>query len=93
MVLAGKDKGKTGKVLELFPVKSRVLVENVNIVKKHMRKKSETEQGGIKEMPASIHISNIGLVCPACGKSARFTVKTMGDKSKVRLCSRCQQSI
>ncbi len=92
-VLAGKDRGKTGKVLKLFSVKSRAIVEGVNLAKKHMRRRSESEPGGIKEVPTSIHVSNLALVCPQCGKGTRFGVKVSEDKSKAKVCKRCQQAM
>ncbi len=90
---AGKDKGKTGKVLKVLTKKRRAVVEGVNIVKKHMRRRSETDQGGIKEVPLSIHISNLSLFCPSCNREARFEIKILDDKSKIRVCKRCSKPI
>ncbi len=92
-VLTGRDKGKTGKVLRIFIDKNRAVVEGVNLVKKHMRRRSEQETGGIKEVPTTVNISNLGLVCSSCGRGVRFGVKVAKDKSKVRVCKRCQQVI
>lgn len=92
-VLSGKDRGKTGKVLKVFSKNSRAVVEGVNLVKKHMRRRSESEPGGIKEIPTSIHASNLALVCPQCGRGTRFGVKVSEDKSKAKVCKRCQQAI
>jgi large subunit ribosomal protein L24 len=93
VVIAGKDKGKTGRVLKIFLQKRRAIVEGVNLVKKHMRRRSESEPGGIKEVPIPIHISNLALFCSRCGRGVRFGVQVMSDKSKVRVCKRCQQVI
>lgn len=71
MVIAGDDKGKVGEVIEMIPNKNRALVEGVNIVKKHL-KATQTESGGITEMPASIHISNLALVDPKSGEATRI---------------------
>ncbi|MFH1768314.1 MAG: 50S ribosomal protein L24 [Candidatus Omnitrophota bacterium] len=92
-VRAGKDKGKSGKVLKVLTAKKRVIVEGVNLVKKHMRRRSEAEQGGIKEVPASIHISNVNILCPNCNRDARFTTKILENKSKIRVCKRCEKTI
>ncbi len=93
VVLAGKDKGKMGKVLKVFPEKNRAIVEGINLVKKHFRRRSENEPGGIKEIPAPIHISNLALFCPNCNRGVRFGVKILEDKSKVRICRRCNRQI
>tara|TARA_Y100000031_G_C7989272_1_gene278377 strand:- start:218 stop:532 length:315 start_codon:yes stop_codon:yes gene_type:complete len=93
VVLAGKAKNKTGKILKVFTAKSRVVVEGLNLVKKHTRRRSESEPGGIKEVPASIHISNVSLFCSSCNKGVRFLVQTAEDKSKTRICKKCQKPI
>jgi large subunit ribosomal protein L24 len=93
IILKGKDKGKSGKVLKCIPEKHSVIVEGANIVKKHMRRRSETEQGGIKDIPAPLRIANVALFCSSCNKGVRFGVKVMTDKSKVRICRKCQQEI
>ena len=92
-VLVGKDRGKIGKVLKVFTQNSKAVVEGVNLVKKHMRRRSESEPGGIKEIPTPVHASNLALVCPQCGRGARFGVKVSEDKSKAKVCKRCQQAI
>lgn len=93
IVLAGKDKGKSGKVLKVFPLKRRVVVEGVNILKKHVRRRSEAEPGGMREVPSALDISNVALVCPHCDKGVRFSVKIADDKSKTRICVKCQRAI
>ncbi len=92
-VIAGKNKGKAGKVLKVLSEKRRVVVEGVNLVKKHIRKRSESEPGGIKEIPASLNISNIALFCASCNRGVRFGVKVSSDKSKARICKKCQKPI
>jgi len=92
-VTAGKDKGKTGKILKVTPEGSRVIVEGANLVKKHVRRRSESEQGGIRQVPASLSISNILLFCANCNRGVRFGVKILGDKSKIRICKKCQKSL
>ena len=71
MVLAGDDKGKTGEVIQVFPDKMRAIVDGVNIVKKHV-KATQTEEGGIQEMSASLHISNLAVVDPKTGQATRI---------------------
>jgi len=93
VILAGKDKGKTGKVLKVFPKEMRAIVEGVNLVKKHIRRRGENEPGGIKEIPAPLHISNLALFCSNCNRGVRFGIRILEDKSKIRVCKRCQQPI
>ncbi len=92
-IIAGKDKGKIGKVIKFLSSKKRVIVEGANIVKKHMRGRSEAEPGGIRDIPAPIHISNVSLICPNCDRETRFYVKVLEDKSKVRMCRRCNKPV
>ncbi|MCS7228870.1 MAG: 50S ribosomal protein L24 [Candidatus Kryptonium sp.] len=93
LVIAGNYKGKIGKVLKVLREKERVLVEGVNIVKKHVRKSPKYPQGGIIEMEAPIHVSNVMLVCPKCGKATRVGHTTLvsadGKRSKMRVCKKC----
>ncbi len=92
VVLSGKDKEKSGRILKVLP-KDRVIVEGVNLVKKHMKKRSEGDAGGIKSIPSSLHISSVALLCPNCNKGVRFEVKVLEDKSKVRICKKCKRKI
>jgi large subunit ribosomal protein L24 len=93
VVIVGKDKGKTGKVLQVSSGPARVVVEGINLVKKHIRRRSENETGGIKEIPLAINVSNVALFCGNCNRGVRFGVKLSTDKSKVRICRRCQRPI
>ena len=93
IVIAGKGKGKTGKILRISAKTKRVIVDNVNLVKKHVRRRSENETGGIKEIPATINISNVALFCGSCNKGVRFGVKIADVKSKTRICKKCQKPI
>lgn len=92
-VTTGKDKGKKGKVLRVFPQKERVIVEGVNFFKHHVRKKSETELGGIIQREGSMHISNLMLYCNKCNSPVRIGVKFLKDGSKVKFCKKCKESI
>lgn len=88
LVLAGKDKGKTGKIIASFPKENRVVVENVNIHTKHKKARNAQEKSGIEKMEASIDASNVQVVCPVCGKATRVAHKLEGDK-KIRVCKKC----
>ena len=92
-VISGKDKGKTGKVLRIEPDKNKIYVERINIIKKHTRKKGQNQPGGIISKEGPIHLSNIRVICPNCGKLSRvgFEVKDSGEK--VRICRKCGQQI
>ncbi|MBU1122896.1 MAG: 50S ribosomal protein L24 [Candidatus Omnitrophota bacterium] len=93
VILAGRDKGKTGKVVSVLFDRDRAIVEGINLVKKHFKRRSENEPGGIKEIPSSLHMSNFSLFCSNCGKGVRFGIKVSSDKSKIRICKKCQQPI
>jgi len=93
MVRTGKDKSKTGKILRMNAKKSTVLIEGVNLAKKHLKKRSEGDPVGIKEIPVPIHLSNVALFCSHCNRGVRFATKVLGKKGKVRVCSRCQKEI
>ncbi|MGB9668183.1 MAG: 50S ribosomal protein L24 [Thermosulfidibacteraceae bacterium] len=92
LVIAGKDRGRRGKVIRVIPKESRVVVEGVNIVKKHQRP-APTKPGGIVEMPAPIHVSNVMLVCPRCNRPTRVGFGFLEDGRKVRVCKKCGENI
>jgi large subunit ribosomal protein L24 len=92
LIISGKDRGKTGKVLDVFPEQEKLVVEGVNIRKKHMKPKKSGEKGQIVEKPASFSVSNVKLICPKCGKPARVGYKVVGNK-KHRICKKCQAEI
>ena len=84
-VISGKNKGKTGKVIRVLPAESRALVENVNVVKKAVRKNDKYPQGGFIEMERPVHLSNLMLIDKKSSKPVRFSVKVLNDGSKVRI--------
>ncbi len=92
LIIAGKDRGKRGKVIENYPDSGRIIVEGVNLRKKHIRAKRSGEKGQIIEKPAQINVSNVMLICPKCGKPARIGYKLM-EKNKYRICKKCNQEI
>lgn len=97
-ILAGKDSGKTGKVLQIFPKEGRVSVEGLNILIKHLRPQKQGEKGQRIEFPGLINISNVALICPKCGKNTRVSYK-VGEKNadssvkKFRVCKKCGETI
>lgn len=89
MVIAGKEKGKIGKVLSVIPEKERVIIERVNFIKRHTRPSARHRQGGILEREGSIHISNVMVYCSKCNKPSRIGHKMLEDGKKVRVCQKC----
>ena len=89
MVIAGNEQGKRGRVLAVLPKENRVIVEGINIIKKHMRPNRRYTQGGIIEREAPIHRSNVMLVCPKCDKPTRFGNRILDNGKKVRVCKKC----
>jgi large subunit ribosomal protein L24 len=96
-VISGKDKGKSGKVIQVFPKLNKLVVEGVNIAYKHIRTRKQGEKGQKLEFAAPFSASNVLLICPKCGKPTRFGTKTLqleGAKSrKIRVCRKCQEAI
>lgn len=90
LVISGKDKGRKGKIMRAFPANSNVMIEGLNLKKKHKRPRKEGEKGQVIEIPAPIHISNVKLVCPKCSKPSRTTYLIEGGK-KVRICKSCKK--
>jgi len=90
LILSGKDKDKTGKVLEVLPRSNKVIVEGINIVKKHQRPTRDNPQGGIIEKEGPIYSSKVMLVCPRCNKPARVGYRFLADGQKVRYCKNCE---
>lgn len=93
MVVAGRERGKTGKVLRVIPDKDAVVIERVNLVKRHSRPRGAQQPGGILEKEASIHISNLMLMCDKCNAPARVGKKLLPDGDKVRICRRCGEPL
>ena len=92
-IIAGKERGKTGKVLRVFPAKGRVVVENLNVVKRHTRPNQLNPEGGIVEKEAAISMSNVMLICGSCNEATRTGIKTLEDGSKTRYCKKCNASV
>jgi large subunit ribosomal protein L24 len=94
VVTAGKDKGKTGKVLKVFPESQKVIVEKLNFIKEFIRRdQSKNVSGGVMEKEAPIHISNLLIFCNECGSGVRMGNKRLEDGNKIRVCSKCDISL
>ena len=92
-VIAGKDKGKIGKVLKVDRKKDRILVENINVVKRHTRPTAKNRQGGIVESEATVPWSNVMLMCSKCMSPVRIQMRRLDDGKKVRSCRKCNEII
>ena len=92
-VISGRDAGKQGKVLKVIPEKNRVIVQGVGFVKRHTRATQRTTQGGIHEKEAPIHVSNVQLVCPKCGKAVRVGTRILEDGTNERFCRNCDEAV
>jgi large subunit ribosomal protein L24 len=91
VVTAGKDNGKRGRVLKVLPVRNRLIVEGINVIKRHTRPNPQRNiKGGIVEREASLHASNVQLVCPECSKTTRIGHRVLNDGRKVRICRKCE---
>jgi len=93
LVIAGKDKGKKGKVRFSYPDKKRILVEGVNFIKKHSKAKGAARQAGIIDREATIPVSNVMLLCSKCNHPARVGFRSLVDGRKVRFCRTCGEVI
>ncbi len=92
-VMTGKDKGRVGKILNIDKEASRAVVERINMIKRHTKPTDATQSGQIVEREASVHISNLMLVCPECAKTVRIGRKMLEDGTKVRVCKSCDATI
>ena len=89
IITAGRERGKTGKILRVLHDRDRVVIERLNLVKRHMKPRGVQQQGGILEKEASIHASNVQPLCGRCNKPARIGHRRSDDGTSVRLCRRC----
>jgi large subunit ribosomal protein L24 len=93
MVIGGKERGKTGKVLRVLPDKDAVIIERLNIVKRHTKPRGPQQPGGIVEKEAAIHASNIMILCDKCNAPVRIGRKILADGKKIRMCRRCNEAL
>lgn len=89
----GKDRGKKGKVLSIFPKQKRAVVEGINLIKRHTRKTREDRQGGIIQKESSVHISNLMPLCNKCNKPIRVNFSLLKNNTKTRICKKCKEAI
>lgn len=92
-VIAGKDRGKRGRVLMIFPTESRALIENTNLVKKARRRTQQDQKGGIVSIEAPIHLSNLMVVCKQCDRPRRFRISILKDGTRIRECKNCGATV
>jgi len=92
LITRGKDRGRKGKVLEAFPKEERILIEGINLRKKHQKPKKTGEKGQIIHIPGPINVSSVKLICPKCGKATRVGYKIV-NKKKFRVCKKCKEVI
>jgi len=93
IVIGGKERGKTGKVLRVMPDKDAVIIERLNMVKRHTKPRGPQQPGGIVEKEAAIHASNIMILCDKCNAPVRVGHKTLADGKKIRICRRCNEAL
>ena len=93
LVIAGREKGKRGKVLFVVPARDRVVVEHLNMVKRHQRPTQKLRQGGIIEREASLHVSNLMVVCGKCDKATRIGIRVLANGRRARVCRRCRELV
>jgi len=89
MVLSGREKGKSGRVLKVFPEKQKVIIEKINFIKRHTRPHGQQRRGGIIEKEAPLHISNVALLCEKCNKPVRIGHRLIEGNKKARVCKKC----
>ena len=93
MVIAGKERGKTGKILRVLPEKEAVIIERLNIVKRHSKPRGPQQPGGIVEKEAAVHASNVMIMCDKCNAPVRIGSKILADGKKIRICRRCNEAL
>jgi len=90
-IMVGKDKGKEGVIDRVYPKQEKILIQGMNLIKRHVKKNQEMPQGGIIDVPKPIRVSSVMLICPKCGKNVRVGYKV--DKNKiVRICRKCKET-
>jgi large subunit ribosomal protein L24 len=93
LVISGKDRGKKGKIRKALPKENRIIIEGVNMIKRHARARGQARQAGIIEREAPIDVSNVMLICNKCNKPARMGYRILDDGKKVRVCRNCKEVI
>jgi large subunit ribosomal protein L24 len=93
LVIKGRERGKTGKVLRVVPEKGRVIIERVNLVKRHSRPRGPQQPGGIVEKEAPLRAANVMILCDKCNAPVRIGHKVLADGNKIRICRRCNEAL
>jgi len=93
VTISGRDRGKKGKVLKIFPKSLRAIVEGMNMLTKHQRPTRDNPKGGMIRREGTVHISNLKFVCPRCNKSTRVGYTMLADMTKKRICKRCKEIV
>ena len=93
MVLTGKERGKKGKILRVFPSESRLILEGLNFMKVYLRPSQQNPKGGISQVEGKLHVSNVQLICPRCSKPGRVGHQFLSDGTKQRVCKKCNEII
>ncbi len=93
MVISGKEKGKRGRVIAVYPATNRLLIEKLNMIKRHTRPNQQLRQGGIVEKESPISAANVKLVCSKCDKPTTVARQAQGDSARVRVCKTCNEAI
>lgn len=93
LIIAGKDRLRKARVIKVLPSHGRLVVEGINIVKRHQRPKQQGAKGQVVEIPMSLDVSNVKLICPQCSRPTRVGVKIIEDGRKARICKKCQKEI
>ncbi|MBI2626058.1 MAG: 50S ribosomal protein L24 [Candidatus Nealsonbacteria bacterium] len=92
LIISGKDRGKQGKILDVFPKERKLVIEGANLRKKHTKPRKQGEKGQVVETPAAVSLSNVKLMCSKCGKPTRVGYRILENK-KYRICKKCSQEI
>src|SRR3989344_4386014 len=92
LIISGKDKGRAAKILKSFPKELKILVEGMNLKKKHVRPKKQGEKGQVVSVPTPMDVSDVKFLCPKCGKASRLGYKLSEDK-KFRICNKCKSGV
>jgi large subunit ribosomal protein L24 len=93
VVISGKDAGKRGKVVKKFPKEDRIMIEGINLVKRHVRPTRRGQASGIVEGEAALYASKVALICSRCGKRTRIGIKTLSEEGQLRFCKKCGEVI
>jgi large subunit ribosomal protein L24 len=93
LIIIGKDRGKKGKVRKALPTKESVIVEGLNLIKRHSKTKGQTRQAGIIELEAPVHVSNVMVICNKCNKPVRIGCRVLEDGKRARFCRSCSEII